>query len=156
MDHDFFRDDDAMLAALKEALATAQHPQEKLIVANARDAFTFPTLDEELARLVYDSLLESGQTSATREPSESRLVIFESKALSMEVEIAGDTIFGQIAPAGPRQVSVEAADGTSIQTTTDELGCFSFRLVAPFPLRFRIAEQGSTTVTEWTQDSPAD
>lgn len=154
MDRDILRDDDALLAALKEALTTARHSQEQLIIANAQDAFTFPTLDEELIRLVYDSLLESGQANATRELGESRRVTFQSKALSMEVEIAGGMIFGQIAPGGERQVTVEAADGTSVQSTTDELGCFSARLLSDTPFRFRIAQHGSTTVTEWADQSP--
>lgn len=154
MERDDFEDDDALLAALKEALATGRHPQEHLIVANARDLFTYPTLDQELVKLVYDSLTESSHASTTREPGDTRMMVFESEALSMEVEISGDTIFGQIAPVGRRQVSVEAADGTSAQATTDELGCFSIRLLADGPLRFRIGAEGSSTVTEWTRDPP--
>jgi hypothetical protein len=155
MERNIFDDDDALLAALKEALSTARHPQEQLLVANAQDLFTYPTLDQELIKLVYDSLLESGQPSATREPGDTRMMVFESEALSMEVEISGDTIFGQIAPVGRRQVRVEAADGSSAEATTDELGCFSIRLDAGGPLRFRIGSEGSATVTEWTHERPS-
>src|SRR5687768_934629 len=146
MDIDFFRDDDALLAALKEALECARHPQDGLVVANAQDAFSYSTIDDELATLVYDSLLESDLVNATRDPAETRTVVFESDALSMEVEIIGDTIFGQIAPVGERSVTVEASDGTTIESMTDELGCFSIVLAADGPLRFRITKQGSTTV----------
>jgi len=154
MERDIFDDDDDLLAALKEALITARHPQEDLVVANAQDLFTYPTLDQELVRLVYDSLLESGQASTTRDPGGTRMMVFESEAVSMEVEISGETIFGQIAPVGRRQVSVEAADGTSAEAMTDELGCFSVRLLADGPLRFRIGAEGSSTVTEWTRERP--
>ena len=154
MNPDIFRDDDAMLAALRAALATAQHPQHALIVANAQDAFSFSTLDEELATLVYDSLLQSEEVSLTREPDQARTVVFESAALSMELEIGEGTIVGQVAPAGEYQVRVEAADGAAVQTATDELGCFTAAVPAAGPLRFRIARRGSATVTEWTDVRP--
>jgi hypothetical protein len=150
MDIDDFRDDDALLAALKEALESARHPQDSLIMANARDAFSFSAMDEELASLVYDSLLESQLASAIRDGAETRTVVFESEALSMEIEIAGDTILGQIAPVGERSVTVEASDGTKTELVTDELGCFSIPVAAKGPLRFRIGQQGRSTVTEWT------
>jgi len=150
MDIDKFHDDDALLAALKEALESGRHPQESLIIANARDAFSFSAMDDELARLVYDSLMESPLASAVRDGAETRTMVFESEALSMEIEIAGDTIFGQIAPVGERSVTVEASDGATTELVTDELGCFSIPAAAGGPLRFRIGQPGRTTVTEWT------
>jgi hypothetical protein len=153
MEPEIFHDDDALLAALKEALDGAHHSQQELLLANAQDAFTFATLDEELASLVYDSLLEQDLVS-TRAADEHRTVVFESEALSMEIEITGGTLFGQIVPEGVREVTVEGPDGFTRQVTTDELGCFTLQLPAEGAIRFRISRTGSTTVTEWTHVRP--
>jgi hypothetical protein len=153
MEPEIFRDDDALLAALKEALDGAHHEREELLLANASDAFSYAALDEELASLVYDSLLER-DLAGTREATDTRTVVFESEELSMEIEITGETLFGQIVPEGVRQVTVEGPDGMTLQVVTDDLGCFSLQVPAAGAFRFRINRTGSTTVTEWTYVKP--
>jgi len=154
MDPDLSRDDHALMAALREALATGHHPREELVVANAQDAFTFADLEAELAGLVFDSLLPADAGPAERDGTATRMIVFESEALSMELEFVGDTVVGQIAPGGRRRVTVETPDGVAAEVTTDELGCFSLPAPANGPLRFRIVRDGSTTVTEWTHADP--
>lgn len=153
MEPEIFRDDAALLAALKGALGAAHHDREALLLANAKDAFSYSTLDEELASLVYDSLLER-DLAGTREASDTRTVVFESEVLSMEIEITGETLFGQVVPEGVREVTVEGPDGLSLQVVTDELGCFTLQLPTAGAFRFRISRTGSTTVTEWTYVTP--
>ncbi|WP_375431898.1 hypothetical protein [uncultured Friedmanniella sp.] len=153
MEPEIYRDDDALLAALKEAMGAARHGQEELLLANASDAFSYASLDEELASLVYDSLLER-DLAGTREVDDTRTVVFESEALSMEIEITGETLFGQIVPEGVREVTVEGPNGLSLQVVTDDLGCFTLQLPVEGAFRFRISRTGSTTVTEWTYVKP--
>jgi hypothetical protein len=144
-------DEERLLADLKEALLTAQHPQADLIVANAQDAFSYATLDDELAHLVYDSLLENELIGTVRTAEASRMVIFECQAMTMELEIRGREIVGQIGPPGPATVVVETCDGTMSEVHADDLGCFTARAGDPHgPLRFRVSRPGSSAITEWT------
>jgi len=144
-------EEERLLADLADALHAAQHPQSELIIANAQDAFGYASLDDELAHLVYDSLLENDLVGTVRAADTSRMVIFECQALTMELEIRGRDIIGQIGPPGPATVIVETADGAMAEVHADELGCFTTRVNDPGgPLRFRVSRPGSSAITEWT------
>src|SRR3954453_21051941 len=106
MDEDLC-DEKELFEALREALATAAHPRRDLVVANAQDAFDYQRLDEELAQLVYDSLLDAGAASASRAGDGPRTMVFENDVISIEIEIIGDTIVGQVAPPGEVRITVE-------------------------------------------------
>lgn len=153
------RDDDALLDALREALATAAHPQLDLVVANAQDAFSYQRLDEELAQLVYDSLLDVAAPSATRAGGDPRVVVFENEVMSVEIEIIGDTIVGQVVPPGQVRITVEVPEQEALQVHADELGCFSLTAgslgaLSRGPLRLQIERDKKVTVTEWTRVPP--
>ncbi|HYI53844.1 MAG TPA: hypothetical protein VEX57_07760 [Microlunatus sp.] len=144
-------EEERLLADLKDALLAAQHPQKELIIANAQDAFGYLTMEEELARLVYDSMLEGDPVGSARAADTSRMVIFECEAMTMEMEIRGRDIVGQIGPPGPATVILETADGAMREVHADDLGCFSARVADPGgPLRFRVSRPGSSAITEWT------
>jgi hypothetical protein len=158
MDFDI-RDDDDLLAALGAALRTTTHPQRDLVVANAQDAFGYQGLDQELAQLVYDSLLDAGAPSATRAADVARTVVFENDAISIEIEIVGDSIVGQVAPPGEVRITVEVPDEEPFQVEADELGCFSLtaaslHALSRGPLRLQIERNQKVTITEWTQAPP--
>lgn len=153
-----FGSDDELLAALAQALGSARHPQSRLIVANASDAFGLSRLEEEVAALVYDSLLMPAG-DAVRSSEAARFVVFETESLSIEIEIVGDTVVGQIAPPGDFEVTVEKPGEDWLRLVTDDLGCFYFALPIKdrdpqAPLRFRITRNQSTTITEWTKLPP--
>lgn len=148
-------DEERLLADLKEALLAAQHPQAELMIANAQDAFSYASLEDELAHLVYDSLLEGDLIGTVRAAETSRMVVFECQALTMELEIRGRDIVGQIGPPGTATVIVEASDGSMTEVQADELGCFAARASDPAgPLRFRVSRPGSSAITEWTYGPP--
>jgi len=152
-------DDDGLLAALGEALKAGRHPQSELIEANARAAFSLNSLDDELAALVYDSLLDTAGASASRTASEVRVVVFESETLSIEIEILADRIVGQVVPPGDITITIETPDRHNVRVDVDELGCFTvntstFHDSGPGPLRFQIRRDHQTTVTEWTHLPP--
>lgn len=142
-------DDDALLAALGEALATARHPDTDLIIAQGQEAFAFASVGDEFALLVYDSLLENELAGASRAAPDSRTVIFESDAVSVEVEIAADSIVGQVAPPGPAAVVAEFSDGRQVEAEADDLGCFTLPASGPGAIRFRVTRDDTTTVTDW-------
>lgn len=144
-------EEERLLADLKDALRAAQHPQAGLIIANAQDAFSYSSMEDELARLVYDSMLDGDLVGSVRAADTSRMVIFECEAMTLEMEIRGRDIIGQIGPPGPATVIVEASDAAMTEVHADELGCFIARLDSPTgPLRFRVSRPGSSAITEWT------
>lgn len=154
------RDDDALLAALGAALRTAEHPRSDLVVASAKDAFGYQHLDEELATLVYDSLLDTSAAGASRDMQDARVVVFENDTISVQVEIIGDTIVGQVVPAGVVVITVEVPDQDAVVVEADELGCFSLTAstlgaLERGPLRFQIERNRKKTVTEWTHLPPS-
>ena len=154
------RDDGELLAALRDALGTATHPQRDLVVANAQDAFSYQRLDEELAQLVYDSLLDSAAAGASRGSLDPRVVVFENDAISLEIEIVGDTIVGQVVPAGDVVITVEVPEEEAFRVQADELGCFSLTAsslgaLSRGPLRFLIERDQKKTRTAWTHLPPS-
>jgi hypothetical protein len=144
-------EEERLLADLKDALLAAQHPQAELMVANAQDAFGYLTMEDELARLVYDSMRESEPVGSARAADTSRMMVFECEAMTMEMEIRGSDILGQIGPPGPATVILETSDGDMREVRADDLGCFTARVADPAgPLRFRVSRPGSSAITEWT------
>jgi hypothetical protein len=146
--------DDDLVDRLRAAFSSARHPQYDLIVANAQDAYWIAPLEEELARLVYDSYLTeqaAGPVRGPDGPDSIRTLAFECDAMSVEIEVHGSQLIGQVAPPGPAVVSLHTADARVITVETDELGCFVLPKPAAGPLRFRVLRRGDQAVTEWTQ-----
>lgn len=147
-----YQDDDALLAALGAALSSSATPASMAdLAAGARAAFSFRTMEEELAGLVYDSLLDTDPIGAGRAGKGTRTVVFESADVSVEMEITDDGIVGQVAPPIRADVFAEAADGSRTPVECDELGCFTIPAPSRGLLRLHITTSGSTAVTEWAQ-----
>lgn len=149
MEPNIFEDDDALLADLGKALTSARRPVADEVAAGGRAAFTFLTMEEELAGLVYDSLLELESTGAGRAPAAARTVVFESDTVSVQMEIAEDGIIGQVVPTSGVVVSAEGADGSRSQVVTDAAGCFTLPR-GHGPVRLHVTTSGGTAATEWT------
>ena len=71
-------------------------------------------------------------------------------ALSIELEIIGDSVVGQVAPAGRLRITVEIPEQQALQIEADELGCFSLTAAARGalgrgPLRFQIEREATST-----------
>jgi hypothetical protein len=144
------RDDDTLLAALREALDSARHPRTDVLIAQGQEAFAFARVSEEFAALVYDSLLADELAGASRAGDDIRTVIFEADSgISLEVEVGAETIVGQVAPAGPAGVVAEFADGRRTPVETDELGCFTLPSPGRGVVRFHLTRDDQTTVTDW-------
>jgi len=141
--------DDELLEALQRAVsARAAVPPD--FVAAARDAFAWHNIDAELARLTYDSRNAEHALATRTEAASIRALTFTSGRLTIELEVAQDSLVGQIVPAQPAMVSVLPRAGDEIVITADEIGCFS---VEPIPHgQFRLRCQtsaGVETMTGW-------
>ena len=143
-------DDEALLTALRQALAARDAVPAEFADA-ARQAFAWRTIDAELAELSYDSLAGIGDALATRaEPASVRALTFASSRLTIELELAADTMIGQVVPAQPATITVEPAAGAGAVLAADDIGRFSLRPMptAMFRLRVRTAT-GFETLTGW-------
>ncbi len=105
----------------------------------------------ELARLSYDSAREpDGAAGLRSEAASIRALTLASAHFSLELEVIGDRLLGQLVPPHEIAVQVQSQASGSTQIWTDEIGCF---LVEPVPATpFRLywhTEDGAEVVTEW-------
>lgn len=76
------------------------------------------------------------------------MLTFTGDAVTIEVELAGERLIGQLLPAGPAEIEVRSAERTT-SVSADSLGRFTVELGAgPFSLRCRLAPD-HTVVTDW-------
>jgi hypothetical protein len=141
--------DDDLLASLREALAAREAVPPEFVAA-AKNAYTWHSIDAELARLAYDSSREPA-AGLRSESASIRALSFVSARLSIEVEITGDTLLGQLIPAQPGTVEIHAL-GATVTVPVDEAGCFTVepKPGSPFRLRYRSGTQtGADVLTGW-------
>jgi hypothetical protein len=136
--------DDDLLAELREAVAEADLVTDRQRQA-ARAAFTWRTIDTELAELLHDSALES---AAVRGDDSARTLSFASGTLTLELEIDGDVVLGQVVGQAADSVLLQRADTPDRPLDVDPSGFFRVGDVAPGPVRF-VVQAG-----DWTLTSP--
>jgi hypothetical protein len=136
--------DEELLAELREAVAEADEVTELQREA-ARAAFTWRTVDAELAELLHDSALES---AAVRGDDTARTLSFASGPLTLEVEIDGDTVRGQVVGAAAESVLLQRSTADDQPLEVDPSGFFRFDGVSAGPVRF-VVKAG-----DWTLTSP--
>ncbi len=149
-------DETALEEDLRRAVARFDPVPAGLLVA-AAEAFTWRTIDAELAGLVFDSLVDSDAASLVRGPAERRLLSFQAAGLSIDLEVtsmtSGRGLVGQLAPARQANVEIRVADSV-VATEADELGRFRAGPLpaGPMSLRCSPAPAGPATaavVTDW-------
>jgi hypothetical protein len=147
---------DELLGRLGEALL-AVDPVPERVLAGARAAFTWRTIDAELAELVFDSATEPTGVRGGVEDT-ARQVTFQAPGVEIEVMVIDDgsrRIVGQLVPPAEVQiqlVSVQVSSGDSVrEATTDRLGRFAFQGVEPGPVRLSVLGDAGRHVvhTEW-------
>jgi len=143
--------DDAFEAHLRALVARTDPVPERVLEA-ARGSLTWRTIDEELARLVYDSALDAELAIGVRGGT-ARLLTFEAGPVTIELEASEERgrleIVGQLVPAAETDVEVRHADG-SVAGRSDELGRFRLAGIpaGPVSIRVRIPAAG-WVATEW-------
>ena len=143
------RDDEQLQAALGEAMK-ARAAVPAWFIEMGKNAYAWHNIDAELAQLTYDSRTDADAMAAARsETATIRALTFTSAHLSIELEVAGDSLLGQVVP--PQAGTLETH--TRVGTTTspvDEAGFFDLEPTPPSPflLRFRTAD-GASVMTGW-------
>jgi len=121
------------------------------VLAAAKAAFTWRTIDAELAELVNDSLVAG---AAVRSTDAARLLTFETPGVEVEVEVAetGSTrrLAGQLVPATSARVIVRWANG-SVDSDVDAFGRFTADGVPATSVRVEVYRRTHSRpiVTSW-------
>jgi hypothetical protein len=142
-------DDEELLAALGEALK-ARQAVPAWFVETGKSAYAWHNIDAELAQLTYDSSHDTLGAAVTRSENASiRSLTFTSPRSSIELEVTGNSLVGQVIP--PRAGTLETHTKAGVTTTpVDEIGCFAVDPIpaSPFRLRYR-AMDGTDVLTGW-------
>lgn len=141
--------DDELIALLGAALVAAE-PVPERVLDGARAAFTWRTIDAELAELTFDSARE---LTGVRSEMVSRQVTFEAPGIEIEVMVIDDDtrrLVGQLIPS--RESTIELVNGDDVTSmVTDHLGRFFFDDIEPGPVRLVVLgdDQRPLVQTEW-------
>lgn len=148
-----WQDDDRLLEELGEALRCAGPATAAMIAAGAA-AYSWRTVDAELAALSYDSLLDGellmrgGAIGATLP---WRSLVFEGQDLSVDVEFTPDALVGQLLPPVAGEVVVLTAAGEVGRTLVDESGSFTLPSPPSGPIKLRCETSAGVLVTGWVR-----
>lgn len=141
---------DPTFATLRNVIDRAD-PVPASVVDAARAAYSWRTIDAELAELTADSALAA---AGVRSSSAPRLLTFEGTGVAVEVEVAatGSTrrLSGQLVPVGAAQVTIRWPGGTQ-QTAADDLGRFSVEGIPAGSVSLVVVRAGleRPIVTSW-------
>ncbi len=134
--------DDELMDELRVAM-DEYDPVPDHLVQFAKAAFSLRTLDADLAELLEDEALAGVRSAATPE-----LLTFVVGDHSIELDLAGDRVEGQLVPPGPADVVIERAGANDVTVTADDRGRFAFERPAG-PVRLVTAIDGQSVVTDW-------
>jgi len=143
-------DDDRLLAALSEAMK-AREAVPSWFIETGKNAFAWHNIDAELAQLTYDSNEDRREAAVPRsETALIRSLTFTSAHLSLELEVTGNSLLGQLLPPGTGTLEIHTRAGEISTTEVDEIGRFAVDPIpdSPFRLRCRTVD-GTDVLTGW-------
>ncbi|MEU3349623.1 hypothetical protein ABZ723_32450 [Streptomyces sp. NPDC006700] len=114
----------------------------------AIEAFALRDLDARIAELTFDSLVDALPVrGATDTP---RMLTFQAGELTVDVEVTGDGLIGQVMPPQPARIEVLAGPRRQVPAlTADGLGRFSGDAPPSGPFALRLRAGAEVVVTEW-------
>jgi hypothetical protein len=131
------------------------------MVEQARSAYTWRTIDAELAELSFDSLVDRELAGAVRDDGAATLgprmlgfgAVVGDDDVAIEVEISpgpgAPVLIGQLLPAIAGAVELQCANGGTSVVRADDLGRFRVEPVPAGPLRLRVRHAGRLVQTTW-------
>ena len=143
-------DDEELLTTLHQALRSREAVPADFVDAG-KQAFAWRNIDAELAELTYDSLTSAEyELSMRAEAASIRALTFTSARLTIELEIVGDFLLGQVVPAQPAAITAQTKAGRGMTLDADDIGRFSLQPIPAglFRLHCRTAT-GIETLTGW-------
>ena len=140
--------DDRLFDDLRTALREAGPPSPAM-TAGAEAAFSWRTVDAELAALTYDSVAAEG--ALVRETTAPRFLVFEGGQLSVELEHTDDGLVGQLLPPVGGEVTLLGPATELAREDVDELGCFRFSGSVSGLVRLSCRTPAGAVVTDWVR-----
>lgn len=138
--------EDAALLAELRAATELHDPVPERALAAARAAYTWRTIDAELAELQFDSLVDAAPVRGMAWP---RQLSFDTGSAGLEIEVDGDRIVGQVVPPAALTITLSRADGTTRTTDSDDIGHFTFTDVGEGTVRLSAALPDGSITTQW-------
>lgn len=141
------RTDEELLELLRTSLDKTNPPPNNIREV-ADWAFSWRTMEGELAQLLHDSAIEP---AGVRSPGGVRTISFELNGevrLDMRIDTERDRIVGQVEPAVEGSAELLHRDGVEA-VEIDEFGIFVFEAIEPGPVSVRVAIGDKTIRTEW-------
>jgi hypothetical protein len=80
---------------------------------------------------------------------DARVLIFTSSPLSLELEVMGGHVVGQIVPPGPGEILLETPDGATFQVEADDIGFFDLSGGPRGSVRLRCETPTGRLITDW-------
>ncbi|MFB7495556.1 hypothetical protein ACFC09_12780 [Streptomyces sp. NPDC056161] len=113
----------------------------------ALDAYALYDLDARVAELTFDSLVDALPVRGVLDAP--RMLTFRAGELTVDVEVTGQGLMGQVLPPQSARIEVLGGPQTAVPVPVDDLGRFTSdaRPSGPFALRLRTG--ADVIVTEW-------
>ncbi|MEU6574789.1 hypothetical protein [Streptomyces sp. NPDC046805] len=127
-------------AAILDPLPTALHQL-------AVDAYVLHDMDARIAELEFDSLVEALPVRGTTDVP--RMLTFRAGELTVDVEVTGDGLMGQVLPPSPARIELLGGPQAVTPVPVDDLGRFTSDTPAAGPFALRLRTGGEVIVTEW-------
>jgi hypothetical protein len=145
-----WRDDEELMAQVAEASRCSSPVPDQMLTA-ARAAFASRATDRNwvLAALRYDSVLDEDLALRGPEQDGRRVITFDAGPVSVEIELAGDRMVGQLVPPMGGDVEMMTAEGVAGRVAADSAGCFVLPRPSPGPVRFRCRLETGVVLTDW-------
>jgi hypothetical protein len=143
-----WNNDDVLMHDVSEILRPSPVEQRVLDAAAGLLAWRLRA-DDELAALLYDSYLDESVSVRAGGHGEPQTLVFGHGPVQIEIEVSDNGIEGQFIPPRPGMIRLCTVAGTQVETTVDEVGCFSFPPPPRGPIRLECATAGGTLLTEW-------
>jgi hypothetical protein len=140
--------DDELLAMLGEAVAEEAAVSDRRRAA-ARAAFTWRSVDAELAELLHDSALDAGAAVRSSAAPEPRTLSFGHSGVTLEVEVDDGALLGQVIGAAPATVVLERPAADPVSVVADAGGFFRIPDVGTGAVRFVVHQAGWSLTTPW-------
>ena len=146
------RDDEELMVELAAAVEEETAVSDRRRAA-AKAAFTWRTVDAELAELLHDSALDVG--AAVRSGTDGpRMLSFRRAAVTLEVEVDGEQVLGEVVDehegeTAPATVTLQRPDAEDRTVEADASGFFRFDGIESGPVRFVVARAGWSLTTPW-------
>jgi hypothetical protein len=144
-------DDDELLELLRTALAEEKDVPARFVEAG-KAAFSWRSIDAELAALSYDSMTDTATSVATTRTDHASLreLTFAFRNATVHIQVTPSGLQGQVVPPQQGEMEVHVEGQVARRTDIDGQGWFSYAPLprTPFRLLWRVATSG-TAMTDW-------